>query len=90
VPLGDGDEKDNPDKMCVDVVPASNGAGAPPAAKNALAYPREQWPQLLPRCMDLITAEEVIRRIELYFAGGVIKYLSPVEAEVCKGIWTSS
>lgn len=26
----------------------------------------------LPRCMDLITADEVIRRIELYFAGGAL------------------
>ena len=26
----------------------------------------------LPRCMDMITAEEVARRIEMYFAGGAI------------------
>lgn len=31
----------------------------------------------LPQCMDMITAEEVIRRIELYFSGGRLKYLSP-------------
>lgn len=31
----------------------------------------------LPRCMDLITADEVIRRIELYFRGGTIQYLTP-------------
>jgi ADP-heptose:LPS heptosyltransferase len=31
----------------------------------------------LPRCMDLITPAEVSRRIELYFKGGVIKYLRP-------------
>jgi ADP-heptose:LPS heptosyltransferase len=30
----------------------------------------------LPRCMNLITAAEVIRRIEIFFAGGMIKYLS--------------
>ena len=29
----------------------------------------------LPRCMDMITADEVIRRIELYFHGGVLGYL---------------
>jgi len=46
VPVGDGDEKDHPDQLCVDVV--GN----------------------LPRCMDMIPAAEVIRRIELYFAGG--------------------
>lgn len=51
VPLGDGDVKDNPDQLCVDVVGT------------------------LPRCMDLITPEEVIRRIELYFDGGAIEYL---------------
>ena len=45
VPLGDGDPKDRPESLCVDVV--GN----------------------LPRCMDLIRAEEVIRRIELYLEG---------------------
>lgn len=52
VPLGDGDEKDHPDQLCVDVVGT------------------------LPRCMDMITADEVIRRIELYFTGGAVHYLS--------------
>ena len=51
LPLGDGDEKDNPDQLCVDVVGT------------------------LPRCMDMITADEVIRRIELYFAGGAVQDL---------------
>ena len=51
VALGDGDYKDGPDELCVDVV--GN----------------------LPRCMDMITAEEVIRRIELFFEGGVLRYL---------------
>jgi hypothetical protein len=31
----------------------------------------------LPKCMDMISAEEVARRIELYFAGGSITYLEP-------------
>ena len=31
----------------------------------------------LPRCMDMITAQEVIRRIELYFEGGALRYLEP-------------
>ncbi|MDE2986333.1 MAG: ADP-heptose--LPS heptosyltransferase [Gemmatimonadota bacterium] len=51
VPLGDGDYKDGPEELCVDVVGD------------------------LPRCMDMITAEEVIRRIEWYFGGGAIEYL---------------
>lgn len=29
----------------------------------------------LPRCMDMITSAEVIRRIEMYFNGGIIEYL---------------
>jgi ADP-heptose:LPS heptosyltransferase len=45
-PLGDGDEKDNPEHLCVDVVGD------------------------LPRCMDMISAKEVIRRMELYYHGG--------------------
>lgn len=58
VPLGDGDYKDSPDELCVDV--AGN----------------------LPRCMDMITAEEVIRRIEWYFAGGVIEFCHATAAPV--------
>ncbi len=46
-PLGDGDEKDKPDKLCV--------------------APRGETPA----CMDMITAADVIRRIELYAEGGV-------------------
>jgi ADP-heptose:LPS heptosyltransferase len=48
VPIGDGDSKDRPEELCVDVVGT------------------------LPRCMDLITADEVIRRIELYYRGGAL------------------
>ena len=59
-PLGDGDEKDRPENLCVDVV---NG---------------------LPRCMDMITATEVCRRIELYFNGGVCQYLTERQAALAK------
>jgi len=86
VPLGDGDEKDNPDKLCLDVVPANDVATAPRPPKNAFAYPRDQWPSLLPRCMNMISAEEVIRRIELYFTGGAIRYLTPQQWEICQGV----
>ena len=51
VPLGDGDCKDEPNELCVDVVGG------------------------LPRCMDLITADEVIGRIETYFRGGALQFL---------------
>jgi len=56
VPLGDGDEKDGPKHLCVDVV---NG---------------------LPRCMDIITPEDVVRRIEWHFEAGVAKYLTAAQA----------
>lgn len=56
-PLGDGDERDGPDHLCVDVAPGN-----------------------LPRCMDLISAEDVIRRIEGYFDGGAARYLTESQA----------
>jgi ADP-heptose:LPS heptosyltransferase len=34
----------------------------------------------LPRCMDMIRAEDVVRRVELYFEGGAIRTLTPDEA----------
>ena len=49
VALGDGDEKDDPGQLCVNVVPGP-----------------------LPRCMDVISAREVIDRVELYFTGGLL------------------
>lgn len=33
----------------------------------------------LPACMDLITADEVIRRLETFFRGGANAYLRPIE-----------
>lgn len=50
VPIGDGDKKDEPEGLCVDVI------------------------EDLPRCMHMITPEEVIRRIELYYHGGALSY----------------
>ena len=49
VALGDGDAKDAPGELCVNVVD-----------------------NRLPRCMDMITARDVIDRIELYFDGGLL------------------
>ncbi|HEY4416734.1 MAG TPA: glycosyltransferase family 9 protein [Verrucomicrobiae bacterium] len=47
---------------------------------------RDQKPSLcanvvqgLPRCLDMISAEEVVQKIAGYFAGGVIRYLTPAE-----------
>lgn len=83
VPLGDGDKKD--ESLCVDVVELATGArkpgkdwGAhPPAKVNPSPSP------FLPRCLDMISAEEVIRRIEMYFNGGAIDYLTPEQADAC-------
>jgi hypothetical protein len=55
-PVGDGDEKDLPENLCVDPVAVS---------------PRLR----IPRCLDLITADDVIRAVELYFDGGALAYL---------------
>ena len=63
VPLGDGDEKDRPENLCVDVV------------------------ENLPHCMHMITPEEVILRITLYFEGGAVKYLSPAQSRMARKIF---
>jgi ADP-heptose:LPS heptosyltransferase len=62
VPLGDGDSKDAPDNLCVDVVGK------------------------LPRCMDMITPEEVIRRIGIYFEGGSCQYLTPDQSALIESV----
>jgi ADP-heptose:LPS heptosyltransferase len=54
IPLGDGDSKDDPNDLCVDVVGA------------------------LPRCMDMVTPEDAIQRIEFYFRGGAVDYFTSV------------
>jgi ADP-heptose:LPS heptosyltransferase len=40
----------------------------------------------LPRCMDLIAPEEVIRRIEMYFLGSRIQYLRPAQARLVRKV----
>ncbi len=83
-PLDDGDEKDRPENLCVDVLPADQRTPALEGSHNALIYPREAWPILLPRCMSLVKPADVIGRIETYFGGGVIQYLTPAEMQVCR------
>ena len=39
----------------------------------------------LPRCMDLITADQVIHRIETYFAGGILRPLTRGQARRASG-----
>jgi ADP-heptose:LPS heptosyltransferase len=38
----------------------------------------------LPRCLDLITPEDVVKRIRLHFEGGTLQYLSQHEKHVAK------
>ncbi len=89
VPVGDGDSKDQPSRMCVDVVHtrqrelsfrrkanAALPAHAMPEAAN------RQLTDYLPRCMDMIPAAEVIRRIQLYFDGGAARFLSDQERAI--------
>ena len=108
VPLGDGDKKDEPKNLCVDVVELATGRrqkgeawgrenvqlslrqaqglAATSNAQRSMRAPDTVSPSpittaaFLPRCLDLISAEEVARRIELYFDGGAIPYLSRTEA----------
>jgi ADP-heptose:LPS heptosyltransferase len=78
VPLGDDDQKD--EKLCLDVVDLVTGQ----------RQSGKDWGQghggtsrrLLPRCLDLISTEEVIRRIETYFDGGTARFLSASEGAV--------
>jgi hypothetical protein len=60
VPLGDGDEKDRPEQLCVDVVDG------------------------LPRCMAMITPEDVVRRIEWHFIGGPARYLTRAQVRAAR------
>lgn len=64
VPLGDGDERDGPDRLCT----ALSGT--------------------LPRCMDLISADDVIGRIECYLAAGAARTLGCEDARTLDGILT--
>jgi hypothetical protein len=78
VPLGDGDEKDKRENLCVDVVMKDLPRGKNSGGKRVV----EKYP--LPRCMDMITAEEVACRVKLYFAGGALEYLTPRQARLAK------
>lgn len=55
-PLGDGDEKDNAENLCSNVV------------------------EDLPKCMDMITSEHVVSRIERYYEGGILTYQTTLKS----------
>ncbi len=90
VPIGDGDKKDQPAALCTNVVhlrdPALGflrDAKDPVPAHAAADAAGQRAEDFLPRCLDLITAEEVIRRISLYFDGGAVRHLTAHEWRVC-------
>ncbi len=76
VALGDGDERDASAHLCVQ--PVEVGENTSPA--RALGIPSADPADYLPRCMDMITAEDVIRRIEGYYTGGAYQYLTTAQA----------
>lgn len=87
MPVGDHNEKDQPRNLCIDVVnlrdPAlsfKRSADAPVPAHAAAGAPGRKTEDFLPRCLDLISADDVIRRIELYMEGGAARYLERAEA----------
>ena len=88
VPLGDGDAKDEAENLCVDVVhqwdPAlsfTRTATGPGPAHAAVDAPWRELTDFLPHCMDMISEEDVIRRIELYFDGGAVDYLTAEQSD---------
>lgn len=91
VPLGDKDSKDDLSKLCTHVVHLRDPSWSfhrksnEPLPPHALPEaPDRVATDYLPRCLDLVTVDDVIRAVELYFAGGVVKYLSHQEAEAAQ------
>ena len=86
-----GDKKDEPGQLCVNVAHLRDPAlsfirkvrEAVPA-HAATDAPGREVTDFLPRCMDMISAEDVIRRIELYFDGGAVRYLTDTERRACE------
>jgi ADP-heptose:LPS heptosyltransferase len=84
VPLGDGDEKDG--NLCLDVVDLETGR-----RQNGNKWAQEMNGhnrRFLPRCMDMISADEVIRRIETYFHGGTARFLTEEERAITEKLIT--
>jgi hypothetical protein len=51
-----------------------------PKDQSLCEFPIQVTPELrIPKCMDMIRARDVIRRIELYYEGGALKYCTPAE-----------
>ena len=96
VPLGDKDPKDELNKLCTHVVHLRDPARSfrrktnEPLPPHAWAdAPGRVATDYLPQCLDLVAVNDVIRAIDLYFAGGVVKYLTAKEVEVVRGVLSS-
>lgn len=63
-PLNDGDEKDK--SLCLHPIDLNK--------KITLPNSKNELDLQIPRCMDMISHEDVIRAIESYYEGGVVKY----------------
>ena len=51
------------------------GDGDAKDAENVCVFPEEIMPDLrIPRCMQMITPDDVIRRMEMYFEGGALEF----------------
>lgn len=51
------------------------GDGDPKDSEGLCVYPVQLSPSLrIPKCMDMISADEVIRRIKVYYEGGAYQY----------------
>ena len=89
VPLGDGDGKDAPENLCVDVVELATGRrarGEDWGREHAALFARDGAAAagFRPRCLEMISAVDVIRRIELYFEGGALRHLTDEERRACE------
>lgn len=84
VALGDGDKKD--ESLCMDVVELATGIRKP-GFEWGVHQASKETPtpaSFLPRCLDMISDTEVIHRIELYFRGGAVDYLTKKQVGACK------
>lgn len=79
VALRDGDEKDR--SLCARVVRMDEyGKRLPGKEMHGAQFVAKDGTRALPRCLEMISAAEVIRRVEWYFEGGTVSYLDEGKA----------
>lgn len=67
-PVGDGDGKDSPESLCQNYVELP--APVSPLANRKLETIR------IPKCIDMISADDIIRAVASYHEGGVCEFLA--------------